>query len=229
MAQTHVYKRRQFEWYDVVRLTGPEGEAWMDEYQRYRHIPAAIAKALEVNRKGDLAAGTALLEQAWDDLQGAGIDDPTIVAVLERWYYGALGYSQYRRERYEEAEATMCIGQQVVMGALPKWFLVFLADETVDFHMHRARIARNQQRWGVLREHLAIAREMRAGTVPYHVTDDGQVVDVNQVRAFFAALRRPEGVSLIAPHLEDPDFGTRDLDLIEREILRIPGMVIHQA
>jgi hypothetical protein len=39
----------------------------------------------------------------------------------------------------------------------------------------------------------------------------------------------PEGVSLIAPHLQDPDFGTRDLDLIEREILRIPGMVIHQA
>jgi hypothetical protein len=229
MAQTHVYKRRQFEWYDVVRLCGPEGEAWMDEYQRFRGIPLAIARALEVNRKGDLATGTALLDQAWDDLQAAGIGDPTITAVIERWYYGALGYSQYRLERYEEAEATMCRGQQVVMGALPKWFLVFLADETVDFHMHRARIARNQQRWGALREHLAIARAMRAGTVPYHVTEDGRAVDVDDVRAFFAALPVPEGVTLIAPHLQDPAFGTRDLDLIEREILRIPGMVIHQA
>lgn len=226
MAQTYVYKRRQFEWFDVVRLCGPEGEEWMDRYQTFRSIPKAIAGALDENRRGDVKKGTALLEQAWDELNGADIGDPTIRAVLERWYYGALGYSQYRRERYEEAEATMCTGQQVVMGALPRWFLVFLADETVDFHMHRARIARNQQRWGAMRDHLAMARAMRAGTVPYHVTDDGRAVGVDDVRAFFSALPVPPGVSLIAPHLQDPDFGTRDLDLIEREILRIPNTVI---
>lgn len=229
MAQTITYPRRQFEWHDIVRLCGSEAQDWMTEYTRYRPLTRAIAESLEVNRGGDLAAGTALLERAWEELAALEIGDPSIRAVIERWYFGALGYSLYRRGRYDEADAAMAAGEQRVMGVLRRWFLIFLADEAVDFHMHRARIARNQQRWKAMREHMAIARGMRAGKYPYHVADDGSTVSVADVRAFFDALPVPEGATLIAPHLQDPSHGTRDLDDTAREILRIPGMVIYPA
>jgi len=200
----------------------------MTEYRRYRGIVRAIADSLLMNRKGDLAAGTALLERAADDVEQAGIDDPTIRAVLDRWYYGALGFSQYRRGLYAQADATMAVGQEVVMGALGHWFLVFLADETVDFYMHRARVARCRERWAQMREFMGIARAMREGTRPYHVLDDGTSIGVAEVRAFFDSLEVPEGAKLIAPHLQDAATGWRDWELTAREIVRVPGFVIYQ-
>jgi hypothetical protein len=225
---TITYPRRQFEWYDVVELTGPEGRQWMTEYRLYKGIVRDIADSLVANRKGDLAGGTALLERAAYDLDAAGIGDPTIRAVLDRWYFGALGFSQYRRGMYAEADATMAIGQEVVMGALGRWFLVFLADETVDFYMHRARVARCREHWDEMRTFMGIARAMREGTRPYHVLHDGTSIGVAQVRDFFASLEVPEGAKMIAPHLEDAETGWRDWELTAREIVRIPGFVIYQ-
>jgi hypothetical protein len=229
MVQTATYARRQFEWYDLVELSGEDGCRWMAGYRRYRHLTGAIANSLPAMRKGDFATGERLLASAWDGLCTEEFEDPTMRAVAERWYYGALGYALYRREAFDEADEVMARAHDVVAAALGRWdFLLIMADEAVDLRMHRARIARNRGRWDEMRRHFDAAWAMREGQVPYHVLPDGTRIGAAEVRAFVNRLPVPGGAGLVMPHLQDPAQARRDFERFVRDIVRIPGFVVHQ-
>lgn len=229
MAQFTEFQRRKFEWYDIVRLSGDDGCRWMDEYRRHQQVNGRIADSLTVVRKGDVRTGGEMLATAWDELSRAEIGDAATRSVLERWYYGALGYYFYAQASYDEADEAMTRAETVVAGALGRWdFLMFLADEAVDIRMHRARIARNRQQWRLAREHIEVARAMRLGRQPYYVLPNGFTVEAAQIRDFLNALPVPGG-ELVAPHLQSEAAALRSLELFEREIYRIPGFVIAQS
>jgi hypothetical protein len=228
MAQFTEFKRRQFEWYDIVRLTGEDGCRWMDRYNRHRELVSMIADSLPLLRRGDIQQGERMLACADEILTDSHFEDPAIRAVAERWFYGALGYCLYVRRDFDAADAAMARAHEAVAGALDHDFLIFLADETVDFRMHRARIARERQRWRELRDHVEVALAMRAGEIPYYTLPTGRTVHIEDVRAFLNGLPVEEG-ALVAPHLQVETESRRNIEVFAREVLRIPGFVIAQT
>jgi hypothetical protein len=228
MAQFTEFKRRRFEWYDIVRLAGEGGCRWMERYNGHRELTRMIADSLPVLRRGDLLAGERMLARAGEILAEAHFDDPSIRVVAERWYYGAVGYCLYVRRDFDAADAAMARAHEVVAGVLDREFLIFLADEAVDFRMHRARIARERQRWRELRDHIEVARCMRLGEIPYYTLPSGRTVQITDVRAFLNRLPVEAG-TLVLPHLQVEAEGRRGLEAFAREVLRIPGFVIAQT
>lgn len=228
MAQFTEFKRRPFEWNDVVRLAGEEGCRWMSRYSRHHEITCLIAESLPLLRRGGLCAGKQMLTHAGEIISSTHFDEPSIRAVVERWYYGALGYCFYVHRDFDAADAAMVRAHEAVAGALDREFLIFLADEAVDFRMHRARIARERQRWQELRDHIEVARAMRLGEMPYYTLPSGVTVQVTDVRAFLTQLPVEQG-TLIAPHVQEEAEARRHVDAFAREVLRIPGFVIAQT
>lgn len=228
MAQFTEFKRRQFEWYDIVRLTGEDGCSWMDRYNRHRELVSLIGDSLPLLRRGDLHQGSQMLARAEEILTDSRFEDSSTRAVVERWYYGALGYCLYVRRDLDAADATMARAHEAVAGAMDHNFLIFLADESVDVRMHRARIAREAQRWRELRDHVEVALAMRAGEIPYYNLPTGRTVHIKDVRAFLNGLPVEDG-TLVAPYLQVETESRRNVEVFAREVLRIPGFVIAQT
>jgi hypothetical protein len=215
-------------WFDLVSLSGGEGVRWCEEYRRYEPVTTQIMESVPMLRRGELAEGGRLLDRAWDALGSLEVPERSVRSVVERWYYGALGMYHYRRADFDEADRVMVRAHDLMAEAIGRRsFLLALADEAVELRLHRARIARNRQRWAEMWEHIEAARAMREGGAPYYVLDDGTPVWLSDVTSFLDSLPVPEEARPIKPHLQDAVQRRQDTERFVRDVLRIPGSVIH--
>ena len=218
----------KYSWEEIVRLSGAEGSRWMDDFDRYAPVTEPIERAVTCLRKhGAFAEAQAALATARRAMAVLNDADGAVRSVLERRYYGALGYYHYCRGDFDEADRVMEQGYGVMVDAIGRRrFLLAMADEAVDLRLHRARIARNRHRWAEMRTHIDTAWAMREGELPYYVLPDGTSICIGHVTEFLDSLPVPEAKRPLVPHLQDAQRRRRDTDRHIREIVRLPGMVI---
>jgi hypothetical protein len=226
MSQT-VAPGKQYRWFDYVRLSGTSAACWLDEYRRCQPVVKQILHPLEVLRRGDVDTGCRMIEQAGDALASLAVADPSLRLVMDRWYYGVLGYAHYCRELYDEADLAMAQAQEALAAALEERnFLLVMADDAFELILHRARIARNRQRWDEMWEHSERALAIREGRQPYFVLRDGTSIWISTIARFFDSLPVPERSQPLVPHVQDVETRRRNTEQSIRGIVRFRGFVI---
>ncbi|HYR07731.1 MAG TPA: hypothetical protein VEQ60_08175 [Longimicrobium sp.] len=216
------------DWLHFVRRSGDEGRRWAEQYRSARELEALSTRSLGCLRRRRFDEGYALLMQLGDEIRSAKVAEPSMRAVLDRWYYGVLGYYFYCLDQSDQAEAAMVQAHQAVAAAIgARRFLLPLANHCNEFRLHRARIARNRARWDEMRTHVDEARGMMTGAVPFCLLEDATPVGIPAIRAFYAAipsLTAAERDSLAG--LLDDAVRLRDFEQFVNAMYRIPGFVI---
>jgi hypothetical protein len=217
-----------FDWLHFVVRSGCEGSRWAEQYRQLKGLETLSTQSLLMLRRGDLPGGYALLEQMAEAMRGAGPHELGYRAVVERWYYGVLGYYFYCMNDGEQAERAMVQAHQAVAAAIGAHrFLLPLANHCHEFRLHRARIARNQARWDEMRTHVEHARAMMAGAGPFCELSDGTRVSIHDICDFYAAIPQltdTERHSLSG--LLDDALRLRGFEQFVNAMYRIPGLVI---
>lgn len=223
--------RAPLPWLGFVRRSCAQGAAWATEYERVVPIQKTCQDAVEVLRRRGLEQGSALLRRAHEELCGMSGEDmsPSVRAVVDRWYYGAMAFYHYARQEYDQAEHFMDVAHETVVHALEhggEW-LMPLALDCYEFEMHRARIARERPSWPALRRHAERAAAMRDGSVPLCTLRDGTPVVLGDVQRFYRALQdltdeEREAVATIV----DDGLSRLQAERSIRTVLRLPGFVI---
>ncbi len=223
--------RAPLPWLRFVGRSGAEGAAWAAEYERVVPIQKTCQDAVEVLRRRGLEEGSALLRRAHDELCGMSGDamPPSVRAVVDRWYYGAIAFYHYARQEYDQAEHYMDVAHDTVVSALEQGggWLMPLALDCYEFEMHRARIARERPSWPALRRHAERAAAMRDGRVPLCVLGDGTPVGLADVQRFYRALPTlsDDEREAVASILDD-GLSRLQAERSIRTVLRLPGFVI---
>lgn len=227
MYQTHASPSPRYRWVDLVALSGDVAGEWMEEYRRHAPVAAQAVGSLDPLRRGDLDTGRRMLERTWDDLCSADVSDASVRCVLERWYYGVLGYYHYCRSAFDEADRAMLCAHEVMERAFgERDFLLALADDAFELRVHRARVARSRCRWDEMREHATAALGMREGRVPYYVLADGRRIWVSTILDFLRSLTITDEVRPAVAHLLDDAERERQTERAIREVYRLSGFVI---
>jgi len=116
---------------------------------------------MAVLRRGDAAAGGAILARAARHRDVPDSDYPGVIHVLNRFYHGAVAYYKYQigdlvgAER-ELDEAGLAIRRAIEANPI----LLPIAPMMVDIPLQKARIARSRRDWGAMAQHLAAMRRM---------------------------------------------------------------------
>ncbi|MBV9110680.1 MAG: hypothetical protein JO306_14815 [Gemmatimonadetes bacterium] len=218
----------RYDWLHFVRRSGPEGTRWAEGYLESKPLEELSTRALHHLRARRFEEGRAPLDELGAALAGGSARDPSVHAVLERWYYGVLGYWFYAQEEFDQADAAMARAHDAVTAALGlRRFLLPLANHCHEFRLHRARIARNRHRWDEMRAHVNDVREMVEGRLPYTVLADGTPVWIADICAFYASLPGAEPAE-IAPvsRLLDDASRLADFEAFVRAMYGVPGFVI---
>ncbi|HEY0015540.1 MAG TPA: hypothetical protein VGC13_04450 [Longimicrobium sp.] len=217
-----------FGWLHFVARSGDEGSRWAEHYRQFEALEQLSTRSLLLLRRGDVLRGYELLEELGEAIRTVVSADPSIRSVLERWYYGVLGYYFYCIDRSDEAEDAMVQAHRAVTAAIgTRLFLLPLANHCHEFRLHRARIARNRLRWEQMQVHVEEARAMMAGVVPFCVLNDGSPVRIAEVCAFYAAipsLTDAERDSLAG--LLNDEVRLRGFEQFVNSMYRVPGFVI---
>ncbi|HET6231935.1 MAG TPA: hypothetical protein VFE05_17820 [Longimicrobiaceae bacterium] len=225
-SQAPAADRDRYMWFHFVRRTGADGEAWLDEYRRIG-LGNATVDAVNLMRAHRLDEGYALLESVRDGMEALADGDPSQRSVLERWYYGVLGYYFYCMSSFPEAHAAMERAQVAVAEAVGlRPFLHPLVVDCYEFRLHRARIARNQRRWAEMWEHVDAARTMMHGRQPFCVLDDGTPVGIESVKDFYRSLGLDDAERAAVAHLVDDEVRHRSFEGAVQVACRLPGFVI---
>ncbi|HEX2202862.1 MAG TPA: hypothetical protein VHG91_06180 [Longimicrobium sp.] len=222
-------EREWCDWMHFVRRSGDEGKAWVADYRRHLTVWELCDEALALLRRRRFAEGEALLERARvaRDALAGGVD-PSIRAVLDRWYYGVLGYALYCRDRGDEADAMMGRAHEAVATAVGhRRFLLPLAYHCHEFYLHRARIARNRNRWAEMRDHVREVRGMMDGSVPFCTLAGGDPVVIDTIAGFYLSLAPlSEAEEKVCRVVIDQEVRMRGFDRFVHGMYRIPGAVI---
>jgi hypothetical protein len=215
-------------WLHFVARSGDEGRGWVERYGPARALEELATGALGLLRRKRYDDGYALLERLDEKMRAAPWAEPSMRSVVERWYYGVLGYYFYCLDQFDPAEQAMMQAHEAVTAAVgSRRFLLPLANHCHEFRLHRARIARNRARWDEMRMHVDYVREMIVGGVPFCVLDDGTPVGISAIRAFYDAipsLTDAERGSL--KRLLDDTARLRAFEHFVSAMYRLPGFVI---
>lgn len=217
-----------YDWLRLVRLSGVEGRRWAEEYSSNEPLVELSFRSLVHFRHRRFDEGQELLSKLGGELRAAAGMDPSVRAVMERWYYGVLGYYFYSLDAFDQAEAAMQQAHAAIAAAIgERRFLVALADHCPEFRLHRARIARNRRRWDEMRSHVEEVRGMMEGRTPFCVLCDGTAVRTSTIREFYRAVLDPAGAEPgPLPVVLDDATRLRDFERFVHAMYRLPGFVI---
>lgn len=227
MDQTSASGPPRYRWVDLVALTGDTASPWMEEYGRHEMVARNSVASLAPLRRGDLQTGWRMLEEAREELDAMEVADPSVRCVLERWYYGALGYYHYSRRSYDEADQAMVRAYELMGQAFDLHnFLLGLADDAFELRVHQVRVARSRCRWREMEAHVEAAVGMREGRVPYYTLRDGRTIWVSTIVDFLRSLPINDRVRPVVAHLLDDQERQRHTERSIREVYRLQGFVI---
>ncbi len=177
-------------WMQHIAASGPPGEDWCEVYGRHDEVERISTEALVLLRQHRLEEGRARLTDASKERQQLppGLQG-SIVAVLDRWYFGTEGYALFLEGELDRAAEAMEKARQAVIAALSEApFLMPLANHCQEFTMHRARIERNRRRWAEMWTHIDEARNMLIERQPLCRLQDGSTIDLQTLQHFYEAL-----------------------------------------
>jgi len=200
----------------------------MEEYLRHMPVVDMNYECLVLLKRRRFDEASAHLGRFRERVDAVNGPDPSVRAVLERWYQAVYGYYWYCLEEYEQAERAMILAHDAVAEAIEHQpCLLPMANHCHEFRLHRARIARNQRRWADMQAHIDEVRGMFRGERPYCVLSDGRGIALPEIKRYYAALPAlsKEEREAVAYVLDDR-VRMRDFDRFVHELARLPGFVI---
>lgn len=221
-------ERELRDWFHFVRRSGEEGRLWVEEYRHRRPLEELSTRSLILLRGRRFDEGYELLARLGEALRSTEEIEPSVRSVLERWYYGVLGYYFYCLDSFDHAERAMVRAHDAVTAAIgERRFLLPLANHCHEFRLHRARIARNRRRWEEMRTHVEEVRGMMEGRIPLCVLCDGAEVRISTLREFYAAIPHPtEAEQGALAGVLDDSARLRNFDRFVHAMYLVPGLVI---
>ena len=153
---------------------------------------------------------------------------PSMLHVLGRHYHGVRAYGFYCVEDFDRAQQELLSAEEAVRGAIElDRYLLPLASDCHEFHLHHARIARNQQQWSEMHEQIALVRAMVTDQVPLCRLRDGSPVSYSTIRVYYASRSPlPEEAQRAARPFLDPELRCRLFEQFVTALYSIPGIVI---
>lgn len=182
-------KMSNCDWLHFAARSGREGREWAEGYRHHAGKLELGHRALTNMRRGDLERGRTLLQEFVGQVEEVSGESASVRAVLDRYRHGIEGYYFYCRGEFDAAERAMRLAHDAVARALGRanWLLV-LAVHCQEFCMHRARIARNRQRWPEMQGCISQARAMMSDRLPLCETEGGGKIWWSALRPFFNTL-----------------------------------------
>lgn len=218
----------QFDWQYYLSHSDA-GRAWLAEFHQPRHAEIAdrADQALKLLHRRQAAPARELLRAVEASLGKLPDSRPSIVHVLGRRYHGVLAYHDYATQRFTSATGELIAAADCIRRAISSDpVLLALAIDCTEFHLHHARIARNQGRWAEMQVSIDTARDMLYGKQPLCALDDGTVVSIDTiVQQYHEMALPPEAQARLAPMFEP----ALRRDAFERFIMTIylrPGFVV---
>ena len=217
----------QYHWFDFVQMSGTEGRRWVAGYARVQPLVKQILAPLELLRAGELETGSERLARAGQALAGREFEDPSLRALLDRWYYGVLAFAHYARDEHDAADACIVRALDALVEAVRlRGCLLVMVDDAFELVLHRARIARNRRRWAEMWQHLDTADALRGGRRPYGEFGDGSPVWVSTLVDHLDNLPVPPEAQPVLRRLQDPDERRRATENSIRTVVRLAGFII---
>jgi hypothetical protein len=217
----------QYHWFDFVQMSGTEGRRWVEEYRRVQPLVKQVLNPLELLRAGELETGSERLARAGDALAAREFESPSLRALMERWYYGVLGFAHYARDEHDAADACMARALDALADAVRRsGFLLVMADDAFELVLHRARIARNRRRWAEMWQHLDTGDALRHGRRPYGEFGDGSPVWVSTLVEHLDNLPVPPEAQPVLRRLQDADERRATTESSIRAVVRLSGFAI---
>ena len=219
---------RTFTWRRLVRLSGPEAEAWVEDYEQNLDLVELSSQALGLCHRRRFDEGAVCIEEMAQKLAARRDLKASVRSVLERYFYGVRGYFHYCRAEWDAASADMHAANRAVVAAVDEApFLLPLADACHEFCLHHARIARNQRRWQDMFARIADVRAMMMGHAPLCELSDGRRVDYDALAEHYRSLGELDP----AEQEELEPMMTREgrlelLDTFVRRMLALPNFAI---
>ncbi|HYU32692.1 MAG TPA: hypothetical protein VEW48_11060 [Thermoanaerobaculia bacterium] len=217
-----------YDWLHFVSRSGDEGRRWAEQYRQPEilEIDRLSTRAVLALRTRRLEQGQALLRAVEERLPGTEAP-PSVLQVLNRWYYGAVAYEQYCRDDFERASESLDLADLALTAAISfQPMLLPLANHCQEFRLHQARISRNLRRWREMRSSIEVARKMTDSRAPLCMLHDGTAIHIADLCVFLLALELNDREREALAGVLDP---TLRLDLFERfvaDLQAIPGFVI---
>lgn len=215
-------------WLHFAERASSQGRRWAHEYSRHASKVETSNRALLLLRQGRLEEGFALLEELSAQMKAMSHEQPSIVAVLERWYHGVSGYYFYCKGEFSQARKSMWFAEEAVARAIgeAEWLLM-LAVHCQEFCLHQARIAGGQRNWAQMHATVQEAREMTLERIPLCRLRDGREVSFADFRRFFAAIGPLDAEeTAVAAKVVNLDYRLRLFDQFVRSMFRKLGGVI---
>lgn len=180
----------KFRWWEMVAQGDAEARRWVEVYAPLaREIGDQLMQAVSRLRAGKPEEGRALLEQA-DRLRLSLLpDEPSMFAVMSRFYFGSYAFFLFLAGEPERADIAMREARAAIAKAIEiDRFLYPFAMVSLDIPLKLATIARQQRRWLALQEHLLEYRDMGTSRQPLCVLSDGTAIRCSDVLRDLAAL-----------------------------------------
>jgi len=226
-TNTAVAFEQEYRWRQFIGFSGAHGEAWLETYARTDRGPGgAISTAMAVLRRGDAAAGGAILARAARHRDVPDSDYPGVIHVLNRFYHGAVAYYKYQigdlvgAER-ELDEAGLAIRRAIEANPI----LLPIAPMMVDIPLQKARIARSRRDWGAMAQHLAAMRRMETGDRPLCTLSDGMVIDYASLGSYLRGVVHGEHQQAAMRRLLDANARLRGFRRLTTKLYALPGLV----
>lgn len=216
-------------WKELVGISGPDGEAWLEHYQQPHllRLEKLGIEALLALRQGLFEQGRELLRELEEGLDGLDGVPASVRQIHDRWYFGVLAYYEYQVGHPEQAEATLQAAYDAVRAAIEESpFLILLANHCQEFRLHQARIARSRRDWKEVRRYIAEAASMSDGKTPLCVLPSGKPIYLADMKAFCEALPRPEGAPPFFSSLFDEQRHRQLFEGFVEGIYLLPGFVL---
>ena len=153
---------------------------------------------------------------------------PSILHVLGRHYHGVRAYGLYCLEDFGRARQELLSAEEAVREAIEiDRYLLPLASDCHEFHLHHARLARNQRRWSEMHEQIALVRGMVTDQVPLCRLRDGSPVSYSTIRVYYHPRSPiPEEAQHVARPFLDTELRCRLFEQFVVGLYSIPGIVI---
>ncbi len=155
-------------------------------------LSRSIDRALLELRRRKISEGKDLLDQVEQELASLPVE-PSVLLVLQRFYWSTQAYYHYCVEELDLAEEGLERARQAIVAVLDRApFLLPLAIHCHEFLLQRVRIARHRRRWPEMKHHLLRVRRMLEDQEPLCVLADGRPIRMATLVDFHRAIPGPE-------------------------------------
>ncbi len=220
-----------YPWLRLIAAHGEEGARWAEEYGRPEigELYRTTIGSLRLMGKGQLAESLAVLDGVKAKI--AALPEscpPSIVRVLECWYYGALAYYHYCREDFPLAETTLLQGHAAITrGVETQRIILPMVYRCCDTWLHRSRIARSQHDWTAMKEHLATFCAIHRGEKPFCTLSDGTGIYTGDLEKYFEDADADEDLARYRAVFCDSENRRAYSEYYAEAIYLLPWLPIH--